>query len=132
MTGDQLAQAASLLVGAPFRLHGRDPQTGLDCVGLLEVALRLAGCSVILPCDYALRNKSSDRWIGEPGSFGLMVTAGSPEPGDVILIQCGPAQFHLVIAGIAQTWIHAHAGLRRVVVGDCPPGQVIRHWRPIP
>ena len=38
-----LAEAALGLLGVPFRLHGRDPATGLDCVGLVAEALRRAG-----------------------------------------------------------------------------------------
>ncbi len=35
-----LAAAALNLIGTPFRLHGRDPATGLDCVGLVAEAMR--------------------------------------------------------------------------------------------
>lgn len=31
---DEFADAAEALLGAPFRLGGRDPATGIDCVGL--------------------------------------------------------------------------------------------------
>ena len=44
--GCQLAAAALYLVGAPFRLHGRDPRTGVDCVGLVLLALEGAGLRV--------------------------------------------------------------------------------------
>ena len=39
MSGAALAAAAESLVGTRFRLHGRDPDTGLDCVGLLAASL---------------------------------------------------------------------------------------------
>ena len=35
----KLAAAALTLVGSPWRLHGRNPATGLDCIGLLGAAL---------------------------------------------------------------------------------------------
>ena len=33
MSAQALAEAAAALVGSRFRLHGRDPATGLDCIG---------------------------------------------------------------------------------------------------
>ena len=35
--------AARAAIGARFRLHGRDPATGLDCVGLVACAAPRAG-----------------------------------------------------------------------------------------
>jgi hypothetical protein len=57
MTGDELAAQARALVGAPFRLHGRDPETGLDCLGVLAAALAACGISARLPNGYVLRNR---------------------------------------------------------------------------
>ena len=36
---EDFARAAEALAGARFRLHGRDRSTGLDCVGLVGLAL---------------------------------------------------------------------------------------------
>ena len=38
-----LAIAAGELVGSPFRLQGRDPAHGLDCIGLVLVSLARIG-----------------------------------------------------------------------------------------
>ena len=38
-SGAAIAAAARALVGVPFRLQGRDPALGLDCVGLVGAAL---------------------------------------------------------------------------------------------
>ena len=38
-----LARAAAGCLGVRFRLHGRDPATGLDCLGLLGAALVATG-----------------------------------------------------------------------------------------
>jgi cell wall-associated NlpC family hydrolase len=56
--GERVAAAALALVGTPFRLHGRDPLTGLDCVGLAACALTMAGLTTQPPRRYALRNAS--------------------------------------------------------------------------
>ncbi|WP_218277309.1 hypothetical protein, partial [Pseudomonas sp. FW305-67] len=52
---DRVAQAALGSVGARFRLHGRDPATGLDCIGLAAHALQAGGFNGEVPDGYALR-----------------------------------------------------------------------------
>jgi cell wall-associated NlpC family hydrolase len=46
-----LATAAETLVGSRFRLHGRDPETGLDCVGVVAAAMAAIGQSPPSPLD---------------------------------------------------------------------------------
>lgn len=131
VSGQGLAEAAEALVGAPFRLHGREPELGLDCVGLLAAAMERAGCEryAIAP-DYALRNKDV-RWAeGLALKLGFDVAEGPLEPGDVILFQVGACQHHLVLAARDGGFIHAHAGLRRVVRSPSLPDWVPqRRWR---
>lgn len=130
MTGADLAAAAAALAGTRFRLHGRDPATGIDCVGLLEAALKNCGSRTILPRGYTMRTARPERWIGNPAVYGFVEAAGSFQPGDVILLAVGPAQSHIAIAGPDQSWVHAHAGLRRVVVAPHrPEGRLTHHWR---
>ena len=97
MTGADLAAAAQSLVGTRFRLHGRDP-TGVDCIGLLEVALARAGRAVHLPQGYPLRLSRIGQWLPEPAALGFTACEGVPQPGDVILLRPAPGQFHLAIA----------------------------------
>ena len=54
--GEALVQAAVQLVDTPFRLHGRDPGTGLDCVGLVSAAMAASGGQPVPPAGYTLRN----------------------------------------------------------------------------
>lgn len=126
----KLAAAALTLVGSPWRLHGRNPATGLDCIGLLGAALALIGRPVQLPTGYPLRLSALTGWLPEPETLGFRIAAGSPEPGDVVLIQPGAAQIHLAIAGPVGGWVHAHAGLRRVVHQvQLPDGAMLGRWR---
>jgi len=110
-----MAQAALGLVGSPFRLHGRDPATGLDCVGLVGAALAAAGGQPVAPAGYGLRNLGIDRWLPLAERSGLTPVMGPIEEGDVLLIALGFAQHHLAIAIDPVSVVHAHAGLRRVV-----------------
>lgn len=130
MTGQSLARAAEQLVGRPFRLHGRDPRTGLDCIGVFAVAMGLAGSRVIVPTGYTLRISDLSRWLPDPAACGLSPAALPFQPGDVVLLQPGPGQVHLAIAATDLAWIHAHAGQRRVVRDAAlPAGALIHHWR---
>ncbi|MEG8037878.1 hypothetical protein QP166_00400 [Sphingomonas sp. LR60] len=52
--GERVLAAAQQLVGVRFRVQGRDPALGLDCVGLVAVALWRAGAAVTVPRDYAV------------------------------------------------------------------------------
>ncbi|WP_067737902.1 NlpC/P60 family protein [Novosphingobium naphthalenivorans] len=130
VTGAKLAQAARGLTGVPFRLHGRDPQRGLDCIGVLEAACRACGINVRLHVRYTLHARSLPPLAGIARLLGLTETQGRAEPGDVLLVRPGPCQHHLVIAAGADRFVHAHAGLRRVVEGPLPATwPTARHWR---
>lgn len=110
-----LVRAAADLVGTPFRLHGRDPATGLDCVGLVCAALVATGGKPIAPRGYSLRNLAVDQWLDLARQSGLVKSPGLIRAGDVLLIALGACQHHLAIADDADSIIHAHAGLRQVV-----------------
>lgn len=130
MSGDALAAAAEALAGTRFRLHGRDPATGLDCIGLLAAALAAIGRSAPLPTGYALRARSLPPLRDLAAACGFAETAARIEPGDVMLLRVGPCQHHLAIALDGGRFVHAHAGLRRVVVmPGPPPWPAVRRWR---
>lgn len=130
MTGGDLARAAETLVGAPFRLHGRDPARGLDCVGVVAAAFARAGLRAEAPAHYALRNARIDDALAFAHRAGLIEAAGPVTPGDVLLARPGPAQFHLLVAIAGGRFVHAHAGLRRVVAMPGPlPWPLLRRWR---
>ncbi len=125
-----LAEAAEALVGARFRLHGRDPRTGLDCIGVLATAMAGIGRPVAVPNGYALRLADLAAFRPLAARFGFAEAVGDILPGDVLMFAVGPVQFHLAVAARDGLLVHAHAGLRRVVLG--PAGADWRpagHWR---
>lgn len=125
MTGLDIARAAEALLGARFRLHGRDPATGLDCVGLVAAALGSPA-----PVGYSLRNRDISGGLAFASKIGLTEVLDTIKPGDVLLVRAGPAQYHLLVASTNNNFIHAHAGLRRVVATPAPlASPVERHWR---
>lgn len=113
---------ARLVLGAGFRLHGRDPATGLDCVGLAGFAWEVA-----VPGGYALRSAPLARIVGVLARAGF-VPCATDRPGAVAIAAPGPGQLHLAIATGGGV-IHADAILRRVVERDAPlPWPLIAAW----
>ena len=116
MTPEAFAAAAESLLGVPFRLGGRDPATGVDCVGLVAVALG----GIAAPAGYRLRNTSIRHHLAFAGRAGFVTAPGAVKRGDLILALPGPAQHHLLVALGPERFVHAHAGLRRVVLHTGP------------
>ena len=118
----RIADAALAAVGTRFRVHGRGAE-GLDCVGLVALALRAGGYVGAVPTGYSLRG----------GDWGVLdrvlVRVETAEPGDVLLMAAGPGQGHLGIR-TERGFVHADAGLRRVVERPgMPPWPVLGVWR---
>ena len=111
-------------------LHGRDPATGLDCVGVLAAALIATGRPAPLPVGYALRTRDTARLAAAAAACGLAPMTGQLLPGDVAAFTVGPHQFHLGIAARQGGFVHAHAGLRKVVIGTVPAvWPIVGQWR---
>jgi hypothetical protein len=112
------------MLGARFRLHGREAATGLDCVGLIAAALKAGGFEGAVPSGYALRG-------GDPRPMldAALRRVNGDAPGDVLLMRTGPGQWHLGIRTTAGV-IHADAGLRRVVERPgAMPWPIAGAWR---
>src|SRR3546814_20350651 len=52
------------MVGVRFRPQGKDPVTGLDCVGLVWAAYAAAGRRLVRPANYPLRGWGLERIEG--------------------------------------------------------------------
>jgi cell wall-associated NlpC family hydrolase len=132
MSGRRLAfaRAAEDFVGTPFRFRGRDPATGLVCVGLVAKALEAAGLPVPPIPAYAMRQRDFSAQLAA-AALPFEAADGGPEPGDLLLLKPGPAQLHLAVVGTNGALIHAHAGLGKVVATPLPcPWPIERHLRP--
>jgi cell wall-associated NlpC family hydrolase len=88
----RVVAAARAAVGARFRLHGRDPATGLDCVGLAAWALRAGGFAGKVPDGYALRGGDAGRIAALIEAKGLVRQAAA-RAGDVLLCRSGRGSF---------------------------------------
>jgi len=130
MTGHALAAAAEALEGCRFRLHGRDPATGLDCIGVLAAALERSGRTASLPATYTMRTAMPGRLDVIAKDCGMGLASGPVRAGDVVLVRISACQFHLLLALGPARFIHAHAGLRRIVKHQGTPAwPIVGHWR---
>ena len=130
MSAAAFAAAAEALAGAPFRLHGRDPATGLDCIGLIVAALSACGRTPALPNGYRLSQRMLPDLTAFAAANHFAETREPTRAGDVLLLRVGPAQVHFAIALARDRFVHAHAGLGRVALGEPPlPWPILRRWR---
>jgi len=126
----RLGEAADRLVGCRFRLHGLDPATGLDCVGLVFASLVAIGRRPVAPRGYGLRNVAVDHWLDFAGRSGLEPAQGALGGDEVLLLSLGYGQHHMVITTGREEIVHAHAGLGRVVRHRRDPASAIcARWR---
>lgn len=123
-----LAAAAASLIGVRFRLHGRDPATGLDCVGLVAEAMRRSGTEPIVPEGYRLRTLTVDSLLPF-AKANRLEAAHSAENAEVLLVMVSPVQPHLMIS-VPGGFIHAHAGIGRVTfLPGNPAWPLAAAWR---
>ena len=119
-----MASDPRALVGAPFRLHGRDPATGLDCVGVAALVFGVGD----VPRGYSVRTADGLGVARLIDAAGLTRIRRDTRAGDLVLLKSGPAQCHLVVVTEAG-FVHADAGVGRVVeTPGPPPWPVIAIW----
>lgn len=135
MTGDlgeRIAKAATSFVGTPFLLGGRDPATGLDCIGLVAASLEATGIRCAFPSGYGLRNTNIETLLAKAVPASMIRVSETVVLGDILMLRPGPGQHHFGIA-VNSGFVHAHAGLRRVVMTPGSPSTpALAHWRAQP
>ena len=127
MMGKVIAAEALRLQGTPFRLHGRSEVHGLDCIGLAAQCLAKAGIRCDVPTGYSIRGGSVGQISAAFRMTGFKALAANNEPladGDIVVAAPDLVQLHLLIrASVTPAesgFIHAHAGLGRVVFAPDP------------
>jgi murein DD-endopeptidase / murein LD-carboxypeptidase len=121
-----IAARATAEIGTPFRLHGRTSRVALDCVGLVAVAIQRSD----VPGNYSLKGDFSEIIRTYMEQNAAMVSSNRVlADGDVALVGCALNQQHLMVRA-NNGWVHAHAGLGRVVhMPDPSPWPIIGLWR---
>lgn len=103
---------ARSLTGTPFRPQGRDPRTGLDCVGLAMHAFAIPAESIRR--DYRLRGAHREEMERELLRFFRRIPVTKLRPGDLLVCAVSAQQLHLAVQS-DRAFIHADARLRRIV-----------------
>lgn len=128
MSGAAVLAAARAMIGVRFRPHGRDVAGGVDCVGLVALALAGAGRRGAVPDDYPLHSGDASAVAAALARAGLVAVAAAM-PGDVLLCRSGPGQLHLAVQAEGGI-VHADLLARRVVERPgAPPWPVLGRWR---
>ena len=124
MTGQQQAMldAARRCLCTPFHHQGRQPGVGLDCIGLIIVAMTAAGLRVQDRQDYGPRPD------GQSLVSALLAHGAMPVtkimPCDILLFRYDQQPQHVGLAVTEDSMIHAFAPAERVV--ECSLGD---YWQ---
>lgn len=105
-----IVERARALIGTKFRLHGRVPLHGLDCVGLIA---EVFGWQARTPSGYSLRGDCAEMCTRLLDDLAMR-RHGEVRAGDIMLLRAGPMQLHLGIWS-GSGLIHADTSARRVV-----------------
>lgn len=111
-SAEDIVGRARGLVGSRFRPQGRDPGTGLDCVGVILSAFEL--CPDDVPRNYRLAGDHARQLGAELLKHFRRVGRRDLRPGDVMMCAASAEQLHLAIS-CGASFVHADAKLRRVV-----------------
>jgi cell wall-associated NlpC family hydrolase len=120
MMHNDIAKRAFEQIGTPFRLHGRSAGLCLDCVGLVAHAINQKSRHDLVPGDYTIRGLHKAQiksFFGKPVFNEVQVA--SLQSGDIVAVNCSLRQSHLMIR-VEEGWVHAHAGLGRIVFTPDP------------
>lgn len=109
---NEIVERARSLVGVQFRPQGRDPRTGLDCIGVVLWTFAIPAESVRR--DYRLSGLHSGEVEAALSRWFCHVGPTQTCRGDVMLFAISQRQSHLAV-NCGNSLIHADAFLRRVV-----------------
>jgi cell wall-associated NlpC family hydrolase len=108
-------ERALQLVGVPFRPQGRDPERGLDCIGVVVCAFRLQPPDVPR---YQLIDGSWDQIVGELYRWFAAISVNDATAGDLAVFKL-PRSFHFGVISGAHL-IHADITVGKVVARRLP------------
>lgn len=129
MKSDSIIQVAEDWIGTPFHQQGRQKNIGCDCIGLiLGVAKAIGAISLTNQpwdqCDVHIYNSITDSKLLldlMPQYFPETITS---QPGDILLIQISPIQYHLAIQAYNNKIIHACSSVNKVI-----SHRIIPNWK---
>lgn len=125
MSNDAIDRARRL-IGTRFRAQGRDPQYGLDCLGLALIAYSLDAADVRR--DYRLSGDHRRELMTRLTDGFRRVSPGIARAGDLMLIEVAANQFHLAVR-TKTGFVHADARRGVVETPGNPEWRVVATYR---
>jgi len=110
---EAMIAAARRCLGTPFHHQGRVPLVGLDCIGLIIVALRSIGFGVNDRLDYG-RRPDGVTLLAALEAHGA-VKVEEIQAGDILVFRYDHQPQHVALAVDGDRMIHSFAPARRVV-----------------
>ena len=129
--GKRFVAAARACLGTPFHHQGRVAGVGVDCIGLVVVALWAVGVEVRDRVDYG-RRPDGESLIRALEGHGAVKVAGAFRAGDVLVFRYDHQPQHVALATSGETMIHSFAPAGKVVetgVGDYWTRRLVGAWR---
>lgn len=121
---EQLIGAAKAYAGTKYRWSGHNPTSGLDCVGLVEVAYKQIG--VPFPSSGSLPWTVPylfDHWTGTK----LLSSSNTPKPGNILIfVDVGYNMVHTGIAINATSFVSALVPVVAVAPINAIVGEYLR------
>jgi len=118
-------ERAMALVGTRFRPQGRDPASGLDCIGLVICAFELS------PVEQPRYRLTDGDWDGIERALLTWFEPAQSEarPGDVVVFRL-PRCFHFGVLA-PKHFVHADLTIGRVVARQLPAPRSVdaRYYR---
>ena len=120
MTQDDVTRIAAMVacaracLGTPFHHQGRCAGAGLDCIGLIVLAMRSAALEVQDSTDYGSRPDGVSL-VAALEAHGWEKVEGSIEAGDVLLFRYDHQPQHVGLATSSRSLIHSFAPAGKVV-----------------
>ena len=112
-TIERMIDAARACVGTPFHHQGRLPKVGLDCIGLVIVALRAVHVVVNDKTDYG-RRPDGKSLIAALEAHGV-IRVDDVKAGDILVFRYDRQPQHVALATSAHTMIHSFAPAGKVI-----------------
>ena len=128
MKRGEIVARARALIGVRFRPQGRDPEHGLDCIGVVAMATGVPREKVRR--DYGLHSSDPDEVNGGFDQSGFIrIAPVAARDGDILVVRPAPGALHVVIL-TDSGYLHADMRLRKVVeVPGELPWPVLSAWR---
>ena len=113
---EKMIETARACEGTPFHHQGRAPGLGLDCIGLIVVALQSVGVQVDDRTDYRPRPDGVSLIAALKAHGARRVE--TIEPGDVLVFRYDQQPQHVALAVSFNRLIHAFAPAGKVVESE--------------